>query len=127
MVTCAEIAEDAQITVDQLMAYNPWIGSDCDSGLFAGMDESDVRAVCVGVNSTTSTAAVEGAPAPVRSGTPDNCSQYYLVQSGDECAKIQDVFSIDFATFYRWNPSVGKECGDLWQGYAVCVAGGPNI
>lgn len=210
--SCSEIAKDGRITTDKLASYNPWLGSDCDSSLFAGMAKEDVRAVCVGVNPTAPTASamepatpapttgstsptqtgitkgcqkyytvkdgdtcasvygqagitfdqlyawnpaigpechnlwlgyaycvsgpsattssastVSPSAAPLRSGTPDDCSLYYTVQSGDGCAKIQDIFSIDFSTLYRWNPSIGADCENLWLDYGVCVGGGPDL
>lgn len=36
------------------MSYNPWIGSDCDASIFAGLAYNEERAVCIGVNKTLS-------------------------------------------------------------------------
>lgn len=55
-VDCASVAEDASIKLSQLTTWNPWLGPDCDASLFANLDEDDLRAVCIGVNSTAPTA-----------------------------------------------------------------------
>lgn len=34
----------------------------------------------------------------------DHQNRWYVVQSGDYCAKIQDQFGITFAQFQTWNP-----------------------
>lgn len=211
---CEDIATDYRTTMAKLMSWNPWLGSDCNSGLYDGISDNGIRPLCVGVNSTAPTGTATKAPtaastqntasmgptqtdivqgcqkyytvkdgdtcasvygqagitfdqlyawnpavgpechnlwlgyaycvsgpptstssspsatpasaAPTRSGTPDDCTKYYTVESGDGCAKIQDLFSIDFATLYRWNPSIGANCENLWVDYGVCVAGGPE-
>lgn len=65
-------------------------------------------------------------PAPVREGTPSDCTQYHVVVSGDGGEAIAGQYSIDFATLYKWNPSAGSNCEALWPDYALCVTGGPN-
>ncbi|RMD41456.1 hypothetical protein DV735_g3659, partial [Chaetothyriales sp. CBS 134920] len=161
---CEDIASDAKITLDELMLWNPWIGSDCDTNMFTGMNEEDMRpyhtvvqgdtcydiytnngitfsqfyewnpavgpncesmwlgyAYCVEAPGSSSSP-----PAPVREGTPTDCTQYHVVVSGDACWAIAEQYGIDFATLYAWNPSVGSNCEALWLDYALCVAGGPS-
>ena len=50
---CAAIAEDTFITIEQLMKWNPWVGSDCDKSVYAGLDDGQDRAVCIGVKSNS--------------------------------------------------------------------------
>ncbi|KAK3946802.1 hypothetical protein QBC32DRAFT_248799 [Pseudoneurospora amorphoporcata] len=47
--TCADVAADANIKTSDLTAWNPWMGSNCDKGLFAGLTGTQERAVCIGV------------------------------------------------------------------------------
>lgn len=127
---CDDVASDNNITVATLQSWNSWIGSDCDTGLYANMSYYDERAVCIGINSTalTSSAGVgpSGTPSasgltstitgamttqtitssigPTPSGTVSSCQQFYTVQSGDSCAAIEANFDITFAQFYSWNP-----------------------
>ncbi|RYP47220.1 hypothetical protein DL768_006696 [Monosporascus sp. mg162] len=49
---CAKVADDANISLSDLTSWNPWVGSDCDTGLFKGLADAEERAVCIGVNST---------------------------------------------------------------------------
>lgn len=64
-------------------------------------------------------------PAPIREGTPRGCTQYHVVVAGDECWSIAQQYNIDLDTLYKWNPSVGSNCGSLWPDYALWVTGGP--
>ncbi|KAB5578705.1 hypothetical protein GE09DRAFT_1090733 [Coniochaeta sp. 2T2.1] len=134
-VDCASIADDASIPLAQLKAWNPWLGSNCDTALFANLDENDFRAVCIGINSTAPTGTPTTKPSSTSSGTTTSsvsmgptqtgivpgCQQFYTVQSGDGCAVIQSKFAITFADFYKWNPSIGSNCENLWLGYSYCV------
>ena len=70
----------------------------------------------------TSTTA-NAAPGPTQSGVTSQCSEWYVVQSGDSCPKIESAFGITFAQFYQWNPAIGSTCTNLWVGYAECVKG----
>ncbi|KAL8913520.1 MAG: hypothetical protein Q9171_001708 [Xanthocarpia ochracea] len=102
--TCASIASDWGITVQQFQTYNPSIKSDC-SGLVTG------NAYCVEENygmgpvaptsssstaSTTSnpptTTQTSTGPSPVQSGISPECQIYYKVESGDTCAGIVDKY-----------------------------------
>lgn len=42
------------MTLDNLMSWNPWIDSDCDTSIFAGLDDFEERAICIGANGTPS-------------------------------------------------------------------------
>jgi len=116
-LTCDDLASDYIITVNQLNTWNSWLGSDCDTGLFANLAYYDERAVCIGVNSTapTKTASAppanlptttkSGTPGPTQTGIVASCTNYYTVQSGDSCAAIEAQFAITFEQFYAWNPA----------------------
>lgn len=41
------------------MRLNPWIGPDCDKGIYADLDDADERAVCIGAkgDSTSSSSS----------------------------------------------------------------------
>lgn len=73
------------------------------------------------VDSTVASGTV-GPKSPTQSGTASNCVEYYLVSSGDSCAKLERLYGISFAQLYKWNPAIGSNCESLWVGYAVCVA-----
>ena len=137
---CADLASDSRITVKQLTAWNPWVGSDCDAGLFAGLSESDSRAVCISVNGTTPTTTTSSGgtasatktgssttssgvttPSPVQSGISKNCVIFYDVKSGDGCYDIANDHGITLDDFYSYNPAVGNDCSKLYPDNYVCV------
>lgn len=108
------LAGDYVITVDQLQKWNSWIGSDCDTGLYANLADDSTRVVCVGVNASAPTATASTGPSsvtltasmgPTQTGIVAGCTQYYTVQSGDSCAAIDAMFAITFQQLYQWNPA----------------------
>ncbi|KAK4985901.1 hypothetical protein LTR66_008032 [Elasticomyces elasticus] len=129
---CADVASDSHITVNQLTTWNTWLSSNCDTALYANLNSSDTRAVCVGVNGTTtsatatsvvSTTATTQSQGPTQSGEVPGCQKHYTVLSGDSCSSIDTQFNITFQQFYNWNPSLGNNCQYLVAGNSYCVLG----
>lgn len=63
----------------------------------------------MGGNSTGATAASSfsfaGTAAPTQSGIAKPCTNYHLVQNGDSCNSIQDMYmNFTLSQFYSWNP-----------------------
>ncbi|KAL8847058.1 MAG: hypothetical protein Q9221_007877 [Calogaya cf. arnoldii] len=104
--TCASIAADWGISLQDFNTYNPSVKADC-SGLIIG------NSYCVEQNygngpapppttsSTTTTTSKLGTattspaptgPTPVQSGIDPQCKQYYQVQDGDTCAGIVNKY-----------------------------------
>jgi hypothetical protein len=54
-------------------------------------------------------------------GVTSNCAKYYLVQDGDYCSKVADLFKITFADLRNWNTNLDASCSNLWKGYDYCV------
>ena len=52
---CGDMASDVSITVSQLTTWNTWLGSDCDTALYANLSYEDTRAICIGVNASATT------------------------------------------------------------------------
>lgn len=115
---CQDIADDYSITVANLTAWNSWIGSSYDTGLYANLGYHDERAVCIGVNASAPTASASPVPStastptqtsasmgPTQTGIVTGCLQYYTVKSGDSCAAIDSNYGITFAQLYAWNPA----------------------
>lgn len=111
---CEDMQGDFLITIAQLQTWNTWMGSNCDTALYANLGYESKRAICIGVNgsapmsttttsqsSTTTTASM----GPTQTGIIAGCQQFYTVQSGDGCASIETKYAITFAQFYAWNPS----------------------
>lgn len=122
---CSDIASDSHITVEQLTAWNPWIGPDCDTGIYANLGDTDFRAVCIGVNSTATnpspTTSSVVTPSPVQSGIAKDCNTFYKVKSGDGCYDIAKSYGISLDVFYSYNPAVDDDCSKLYPDNYVCV------
>lgn len=119
MADCTDLVEGIDVTIDQLKIWNSWIGSDCDNGLYADLNETDSRAVCIGVNNikptvtfsgesrTTATQTTTGSSSmgPTQTGIISGCSAYHTVESGDSCGSIEAQNGITFDQFLAWNPA----------------------
>ncbi|RSL43953.1 hypothetical protein CEP53_011453 [Fusarium sp. AF-6] len=68
-----------------------------------------------------------GCPAAIATPFPredcmvGGCKRFYLVQEGDYCRKISEGAGISLGDFYEWNPSVSRDCSDLYLGYWYCI------
>ncbi|GIC88682.1 uncharacterized protein Aud_005079 [Aspergillus udagawae] len=51
----ADIESDASFTEADLVAWNSWLAGNCDTAPYTNLNNSDSRAVCIGVGSATST------------------------------------------------------------------------
>jgi LysM repeat protein len=111
---CAAIESTYALTFAQLYAWNPAIGDDCQY-LSLGY------AICVAVKSTSTVTTLTSAP--TETTTSVSCSEYYTVVQGDSCAAIESKYSISFAEFLLWNPSIGSNCQSLNIAQQYCVAG----
>ncbi|KAJ5958935.1 uncharacterized protein N7479_006085, partial [Penicillium vulpinum] len=120
---CADLAGDVDITEAQLLAWNPWHAGDCDTELFANLDNTDTRAICIGIDSSATPTTSTTVAAPTPADTIAGCSEFYTVVSGDDCSSIQTKFSITLAELYAWNPSIGSTCTNLWLEEVYCVKG----
>ncbi|KAL4739523.1 hypothetical protein BDV11DRAFT_169938 [Aspergillus similis] len=131
---CSTLESDYHVTLAELLAWNSWMGSDCDAALFQNLSTYDTRAICIGVGSsssptptatTTATATIttSSSVGPTQTDTVAGCNEFYTVADGDGCDTIENEFGITFAQFYAWNPSVGSDCSNLWLDYAYCVDG----
>ena len=50
--TCEGIVDGVKVGSSNVPKWNPWVGSDCDAGLYAGLAVGDSRLVCIGVSGT---------------------------------------------------------------------------
>lgn len=106
--TCQVVADDYDITLAQLYAWNPAVGSSCEDL------ELDTY-ICVAV------AIIVSTPSPVQTGISSTCDEFHLVVSGDTCGDLASASGISLAQFYEWNPAVGSECQDLELNTYVCM------
>jgi LysM repeat protein len=128
--TCDSITTAENITIGQLLAWNPVLSAGCGNLIrWRG------RFICA--SSPLGTIDVpDGGAATTQAPTPNNtqgesnpyCGQWYTIQPDDTCASISLAFGITLADFYFLNSQVDKtRCGNLWLGYAYCVKAVGNI
>ncbi|KAK8127251.1 hypothetical protein PG984_008359 [Apiospora sp. TS-2023a] len=151
---CSTIYEVLSMTPEQLISLNPWIGPDCDTGIWSQLNDEGFEQICVlsgsaiptstrpplgsptetigGSSSGTSTVASKttttttAEPAiPTQPGASKDCKKWHQVVSGDGCWSIANDAGITLDEFYRLNPGVGTDCSALWLGYAGQLTRGP--
>ncbi|KAG8720994.1 hypothetical protein FRC08_016464 [Ceratobasidium sp. 394] len=108
--TCSAIATANKITVDQIIANNPNVGSTC--AISVGLS------LCVkaGATSTSSTATTSSA-----SPTSTACTRFTTIQSGDTCDTIGARAGISRYWLGVLNPTINSACSNIQSGQALCV------
>ncbi|KAK5652943.1 hypothetical protein OQA88_9422 [Cercophora sp. LCS_1] len=120
---CELVAVNQTVGLDLFLAMNPQVDASC-TNLLAGVY------YCVLPTqdwNTTATSTVVPPPASTPPGTTENCYQWYVIQSGDFCFKVQEQFGISFEQLQGWNPSLASDCSNLQLGVAYCVNGAASI
>ncbi|KAJ6071011.1 hypothetical protein N7467_012330 [Penicillium canescens] len=114
--TCYTIQDKyLDFTLAQFYGWNPAIKTGC-KGLVVG------DYVCVGgTSSPSSTSSATSSAFPTQSGVASQCNQWHFVSGNDTCSSILAEYDLTQAQFYKWNPSTGRECGNLWLKTNVCV------
>lgn len=132
---CSMVPDLFGITVSELTRLNPWIGSNCDTGIWSQLTPDGYEQVCVlgsGTQPTDSPTAKTSTilpttttgtapPVPTQPGASKNCKKWHTVVAGDGCQSIANAAGISLDEFYRMNTGVGSDCSTLWSGYAVCI------
>lgn len=125
--TCADIEEDYDITLDTIRALNTYIDAACDN-IWAnyaycvnGVAASSTSTATVTASTTTST--IVAAPTQTVAGTTDECYEWYVVQSGETCADMEEDYGITLDTIRALNTYVDAACDNIWANYAYCVNG----
>ncbi|KAI2624041.1 hypothetical protein GGS21DRAFT_541259 [Xylaria nigripes] len=63
----------------------------------------------------------------IRDGAIANCTEYADAYPDWDCIDILSNYELTIAQFYEYNPEVGKDCSNLWPGYAYCIRAGDYI
>ncbi|RDW83597.1 LysM peptidoglycan-binding domain-containing protein [Aspergillus mulundensis] len=122
--TCDSIQADLNITMAQLLAWNPMINSGCSNlASWRGWHlcaSPPGGSVAVGEGNSTSTTA---APVPTDAQAQSNteCATWYEVQEGDTCSILSLKFSISLADLIFLNPQIDTNCTNLWLDTSYCV------
>ncbi|KAM3506120.1 hypothetical protein MY10362_002564 [Beauveria mimosiformis] len=117
-----ELAAKYQVTVGQLVAWNPIIRLD-GSNLRTLFD----RLICIsspgGAVNVDRGRPEKAVPVPknAHGESNKNCGKWYTVKKDDNCAKISLANSVSLDDFYFLNPGVDKTCSNLCLNYAYCA------
>ncbi|KAJ1323424.1 peptidoglycan DL-endopeptidase LytF [Microdochium nivale] len=116
---CEIVALNQTVALPTFLAMNPQIDSSCGnllSGFYYCVQPTQ------DFNSTTTSPPVPP-PTSTPPGTTTKCYKWYVIVSGDYCAKVQDQFGITFAQLQGWNPAIANDCSNLLLDVAYCVDG----
>ncbi|KAG8739649.1 hypothetical protein FRC10_005351 [Ceratobasidium sp. 414] len=108
--TCTAIGTANGITVAQIVANNPNVGSACTISVGLSL------CVKAGATSTSSTATSSSA-----SPTSTACTRFTTVQSGDTCDTIGARSGISRYWLGVLNPTINSACSNIQGGQALCV------
>ncbi|KAF7558113.1 hypothetical protein G7Z17_g83 [Cylindrodendrum hubeiense] len=131
-MSCTTILSKNGITLKELVAWNPSVGSNCES-LWAnvyvcvsivGHDPKGTTTTKPSLTTTAKPSSTNGiqTPSPIQSGMVNNCDKFAFVEKDQTCDTISKANGITSAELYKWNPSVGSTCGGLWANVYVCVS-----
>ncbi|KAE8353839.1 hypothetical protein BDV28DRAFT_132335 [Aspergillus coremiiformis] len=114
------------MTIPQFLAWNPNFSPLCRNGPFFHGYEVCVSPPGGYLNDTTGTATarvtgIVPAPTNAMDGSNRNCSQWYTIQEGDDCALVSMAHAISLTDFYFLNPEIDQECSNLELGETYCV------
>ncbi|KAH6978803.1 hypothetical protein EDB82DRAFT_506277 [Fusarium venenatum] len=134
---CERLVPVWGITLEELQNWNPSLNTSSDN---CEMDvkyrycmkahredapspapEDESTAPSATTKSTTSSAIPSSTELPIRDGVVESCKEYKPFLAPHTCQDMLDDNSITIKEFYKWNPPVGAECGNLWPGYRYCV------
>ncbi|EHK21759.1 uncharacterized protein TRIVIDRAFT_201746 [Trichoderma virens Gv29-8] len=117
------------ITIDQLYAWNPAVGNNCqslwlDTSYCVSAEDPTPSTTSSTTALTSSTTTSGGPPAPTRPGTVQGCQKWYVVKSGDSCGDVATQNGITITQLVAWNTDVNPTtCDGFWPDYAYCVKG----
>lgn len=130
--TCSSVANGAEITITQLVTWNPFIDPLCKN-----WDSKIGHVICLSSpfgyvfpNETISdddssyTSITTAAAVPTDAMTESNhyCGKWYSVQTDEYCQLIATKNSITLADFYFLNPEINANCTNLWANASYCIA-----
>ena len=115
--TCKAIAASHNVTLAQLLSWNPIFGLSCsninrsvDSQICTSSPGTPYNGpIIASAPGTTLAPTVVPAPSSVANGTNTKCSQYYLVQPGDYCNLLVIKFGISLPDFIFLNPAINTK------------------
>jgi LysM repeat protein len=52
----------------------------------------------------------------------EDCQSTYVVQSGDSCEQVMNIFSVNATILSLNNPQINSDCTNIYVGEVLCVA-----
>ncbi|KAJ6032590.1 hypothetical protein N7540_003322 [Penicillium herquei] len=99
--TCVSIEEEYGITAAEFLAWNPNVGSTCESlwlGYLVCVDAPyTITSSATPIATSTVTASSTSTAVEVEPSTVADCTEYHLVVDGDDCASIEAQYDITAA------------------------------
>ncbi|GIJ92676.1 hypothetical protein Asppvi_001954 [Aspergillus pseudoviridinutans] len=72
-------------------------------------------------SSPSASAKTSSSDAPIYPYATPSCQEYYTIQTGDYCFKVETETGITAAQLLEWNAGLDEACTNLWLGYQYCV------
>lgn len=131
--TCTSIEAAHNLTLAQVLAWNPQLDLACSNlNMSLGLElcvgspgtpyTAPNSSASTGTTGSGSTATAPAAiPDNVVNGTNTNCGQYYTVQAGDYCNLVVLRFGISLSDFMFLNPEINSNCTNLFAQESYCV------
>lgn len=141
--TCQGILDWNKISLADFVKWNPSVGPTCGNlwantwaciGVIGGSPAPPSTTTKPGngitvsrplMVSTTapedSLTLLEQTPSPTQPNMVTNCNAFATVRPTTTCQGILDWNKISLANFVKWNPSVGKDCTNLWKNTWACI------
>ncbi|KAH7010891.1 uncharacterized protein B0I36DRAFT_257223 [Microdochium trichocladiopsis] len=130
--TCADIARDNGITLQQIITWNK-LNSGCIDiwaeywvcihivGLSTTTTTTTRPTTTTATKPTTTTGNGINTPLPTQPSMVPNCDKFYFVTSDDTCTTIAARNGVTVSRFISWNKSLTTACTGLWANAYVCV------
>ncbi|KAH7628528.1 hypothetical protein B0T09DRAFT_267188 [Sordaria sp. MPI-SDFR-AT-0083] len=132
-LSCADLASEAGISLEQFLAWNPAVSSDCktnywvDEAYCIGISGDDDEGSATTASTTTSpTTSKHTPPGPTMTGSPADCNKWSLVTDGLSCTDLATQAGISLAQFLAWNPAVLPRMQVQWASQAHRDATNPH-
>ncbi|CAO2650794.1 Nn.00g020860.m01.CDS01 [Neocucurbitaria sp. VM-36] len=121
---CDLAAAVYEVTLEELLTWNPDLGN--DTAAANCIFQPGVR-YCGRFYVDSPPPPVEGPNFffPLREGYDVNCTDFGDVPADFTCSDVLVTYNLTIAQFFKMNPAVGSDCGNLWTEQAYCIAS-PN-
>jgi chitinase len=133
--TCSQIATEHGVSVEQILAWNPWITDGCNlivPGWALCVEQSQLNSSSSSIS--TSSVANLGLPSSTTPQSPNPtaatsfiCAKSYTVVSGDYCFAIAKSNGITTSQILALNPWLNGTCTSLTPGWNICLSQNSTI